>query len=181
MANYECTIRTNYFHVTDEKAYEELMRWISAEDFFDISKTESDGKVLHGFGSYGSMSFYPSAMENDEVKAHISSGHIIYDENGKEVPLDKINEYDVLYDGCGDQIFDRYCQDDNFDYFITKIREILPEDEVFVYMEAGHEKLRCVDGFVLVASVKEVKGISFAEFIEKSTEEMIGRCTSYVY
>ena len=50
MANYNCTIRTNYFHVKDEEKFDELMNRVAAEDLKVFHENE-----MVGFGSYGSI------------------------------------------------------------------------------------------------------------------------------
>lgn len=54
MANYYCTTRTNYFHVTDEQAYAELFAGLQCEDSVeDFSEKLKDGTIIHGFGAHG--------------------------------------------------------------------------------------------------------------------------------
>ena len=55
MANYIATTRTNYFHVTDEDKYSKLLESLDADDFKDFTETEEDGKLIHGFGCYGTI------------------------------------------------------------------------------------------------------------------------------
>lgn len=56
MANYECTVRTNYFHVKDEEAFRKLVERIVSDDrIWLFEENDSDGKKLFGFGSYGSL------------------------------------------------------------------------------------------------------------------------------
>lgn len=56
MANYECTVRTNYFHVKDEEAFRKLVERIVSDDrIWLFEGNDSDGKKLFGFGSYGSL------------------------------------------------------------------------------------------------------------------------------
>lgn len=90
MANYECTVRTNYFRVTDEKRYEELLNGLCAEDnIHDFTKVK-DGVLYHGFGSYGSIDYIDKNEEynfdefleellkilpEDEAFMYFESGH----------------------------------------------------------------------------------------------------------
>ena len=179
MANYECTIRTNYFRVTDEEAYKKLINWISAEDFYELKSVDGE-RQLHGFGIYGSASYYVPASENAVVKKYVEDNEDLYDENSNVVPVDEYDNTDALYNKEGIMVYDNH-EDDNFDYFLTKLQEILPDDEVFVYMEAGHEKLRYVTGFALVATNKEIRTVNLESFVDDTTNELIGRTTSYVY
>lgn len=45
----------------------------------------------------------------------------------------------------------------NFDYFLDELQKILPDDEVFIYTESGHEKLRYITGYSIVVTSKEIK------------------------
>ncbi len=103
MANYECTVRTNYFRVTDEERYQELFGSLySGCDIEDFTKTAEDGTLYHGFGAYDCIGV----------------------------------------DG------------EDLDDFYEEIQKILPEDEAFILVEAGHEKLRYVVGYVIVVTKK---------------------------
>ena len=56
MANYECTVRTNYFHVKDEEAIRKLVEGIVSEYGIELfEKNDPEGEKLFGFGSYGSL------------------------------------------------------------------------------------------------------------------------------
>lgn len=55
MANYNCAYRTNYYHVTNETLYKEILAGISSEDFETFQKLEPDGRILYGFGGFGDM------------------------------------------------------------------------------------------------------------------------------
>lgn len=68
MANYESVTRTNYFRVTDEKRYEELYNRLRgyADQIYPFDKKTEDGTILHGFGSYGEIEYYPPELENEE-------------------------------------------------------------------------------------------------------------------
>ena len=57
MANYCCTIRTNYFHVKNEKAFRDLMsRAYGSEDNIELwEEKDNDGETVFGFGVYGGI------------------------------------------------------------------------------------------------------------------------------
>ena len=57
MANYECAVRTNYFHVKDEIAFKEFMgKVVCTEDDLDIFESSDEkGEMIYGFGCYGSI------------------------------------------------------------------------------------------------------------------------------
>ena len=65
MANYCCTSRTNYFTVTDEEKYKELFSNLISEDNIEDFTTETDGKISHGFGSYGVIDYCPDEDEDE--------------------------------------------------------------------------------------------------------------------
>lgn len=63
MANYNCTIRTNYFHVKDNDKFEEFMTHVYGEDLKIFDMVDSNGNKLYGFGCYGGISGY---FDNEE-------------------------------------------------------------------------------------------------------------------
>jgi hypothetical protein len=66
MANYNAVIRTNYFSVTDEKKYREIINSCSVEEEIHVfEEISSDGKKLFGFGCFGSI-FGMSAIDGDD-------------------------------------------------------------------------------------------------------------------
>lgn len=58
MANYYCTVRTNYFHVKDDEAFRALMnRVYGCEDSVELwEEKDKDGRAVFGFGVYGGIS-----------------------------------------------------------------------------------------------------------------------------
>jgi hypothetical protein len=78
MANYCCTIRTNYFHVKDEDKFRDLMgRVYGCEDSVELwEEKDSDGKTVFGFGVYGGISGLRNAQEDEDDDIDESS----YDE-----------------------------------------------------------------------------------------------------
>ena len=168
MANYYGTGRTNYFHVTDEKRFEQLTTGLSAE-WVDIQPHDKD-KTLHVILCDNGLSWYPPPSMSDIVEEHSE----FYDENGKKIDKTEIDNYKELFDKDGDCIYDRFDQDEDFDKFIEEIVKILPEDECFVYMESGHEKHRYIVGYAIVASHKGTKYMDLDKFIRESVAEMLG-------
>ena len=93
MANYIATSRTNYFTVTDEEQYKKLFCNLTAEsNIEDFTKTDLDGKIVHGFGAYDSIGYIdPDTEENDfeiflqELQKILPEGEaFIYLESGHE-------------------------------------------------------------------------------------------------
>ena len=67
MANYCCTIRTNYFHVKDEEKFRKLMeRAYGCEDSIDLwEEKDEEGKIVFGFGCYGGIAGIRNALEDE--------------------------------------------------------------------------------------------------------------------
>ena len=67
MANFIGTARTNYFHVTDEEKYKYLFNGLvgSDDEIISFDETDKNGKILHGFGSYGSIYWSPSKADGN--------------------------------------------------------------------------------------------------------------------
>ncbi len=78
MANYLCSVRTNYFRVKDEEAFREFMgRVYGSEDNIDLwEETDDAGRKLFGFGCYGGISGVIAAKEDEDEDADETS----YDE-----------------------------------------------------------------------------------------------------
>ena len=78
MANYCCTVRTNYFHVKDEGKFRELMsRVCGCEDRVELwEKIDPDGKSVFGFGVYGGIAGLRNAQDEEDCDIDESS----YDE-----------------------------------------------------------------------------------------------------
>lgn len=77
MANYNCTIRTNYFRVKDEDKFRELMsRVCGCEDSVELWEETKDSNTVFGFGVYGGISGVTNAKEDSEEDCDESS----YDE-----------------------------------------------------------------------------------------------------
>lgn len=123
MANYEAVSRTNYFRVTDEEKYNELFKNLVGleSEICDFTFTkEEKGITLHGFGSYGPISYRVPNSNTDE-------------------------DYDD--------------EDYDFDQFLAELQAILPENEAFIYMEAGNEKLRYITGFSVVVTKNDIASV----------------------
>lgn len=101
-------------------------------------------------------------------------------------------ENGIIYHGFGtygsiDWITPETREDDDpeydFDMFINKLREILPDDECFVYIEAGNEKLRYITGLAIVATKNEVRSFDLDGYIDQTVKDMLGpdAKTTYVY
>lgn len=76
MANYECVIRTNYFHVKDQNRFHALMEVVTAGNLEFWEKKDGNGSSVFAFGSYGSVYGIPHLMDGGEYGADEES----YDE-----------------------------------------------------------------------------------------------------
>lgn len=78
MANYCCTIRTNYFHVKDEGKFRDLMDMVyGCEDSIELwEERDANGNTVFGFGTYGGISGICKAGEDECDDCDFSS----YDE-----------------------------------------------------------------------------------------------------
>ncbi|MCM1232411.1 MAG: hypothetical protein NC489_20000 [Ruminococcus flavefaciens] len=58
MANYESTVRTNYFHVKDAEKFRAVMRRVYGyEDTVELwEEKDKAGRIVFGFGAYGGIS-----------------------------------------------------------------------------------------------------------------------------
>lgn len=85
MANYCCTIRTNYFHVKDEEKFRALMdRAYGCEDSIELwKKRDANGNTVFGFGVYGGISGLRSAGADEDDD---------YDESSYDEFLDGLQE-----------------------------------------------------------------------------------------
>lgn len=67
MANYCCTIRTNYFHVKDEAEFRSLMEQVyGSEDSIEVwEKPDNGGSTMFGFGCYGGIAGIRDTDDDD--------------------------------------------------------------------------------------------------------------------
>ena len=89
----------------------------------------------------------------------------------------KIDENGSVWHGFGGSSFFWDDPDDmlegGFDTFIEEVQKILPEDQAFVYMESGHEKLRYVTGLAIVATATDFRYVDICGFAEKAARELL--------
>lgn len=76
MANYECVIRTNYFHVKDPERFRTLLDVVSAGNLEFWEKKDENGFPVFAFGSYGTVYGIPHLMNGWKYRADEES----YDE-----------------------------------------------------------------------------------------------------
>lgn len=61
-----------------------------------------------------------------------------------------------------------------FDIFVEEIQKILPEDEAFIYMEAGSQDIATVCGNSIVVTKKAIECINLSDFAIKSARRLLG-------
>ena len=64
--------------------------------------------------------------------------------------------------------------DTGMDSFFEELKEILPDDEAFIYTEVGNEKLRYVVGYSAVVTNKEVKYLDLTNLAIDTASKMLG-------
>lgn len=83
----------------------------------------------------------------------------------------------ILYHGFGAFGSVDYLTDDgegyNFDLFLSELQKILPEDEAFIYMESGAEKLRYITGFSIVVTRNEIKNVNIISDALRLAKQML--------
>ena len=170
--NYYATARTNYFHVTDEAKFKQLMAGLSAEGGCHSVKDDND-PTMYAILFDGSASFYRPASLVPEFMETIE-GKTVYDDKQTPIPIDEIDSHNCLYDEEGECIFDRWADDDEFDFFLEEIVKIIPENECFVYMESGYEGHRYVVGYAVVATKNGTKHMNLSSFVDNAVKELLG-------
>lgn len=78
MANYEATVRSNYFHVTDEEKFQEIFEQIQKKNFGIDLLTGPDH--TYGFGSYSDVNMddileLQDMIPDDDCIIVMESGH----------------------------------------------------------------------------------------------------------
>ena len=91
MATYTCTIRTNYFRVTDEDQYQKLAKSLWGEERIQLfTKKLDDGTILHGFGSYCNIEYLPADANTDEDDDELCDIEEFYKELQKILPDNEV-------------------------------------------------------------------------------------------
>lgn len=66
-----------------------------------------------------------------------------------------------------------YIEECNFDLFLSELQKILPEDEAFIYMESGAEKLCYITGFSIVVTRNEIKNVNIISDALRIAKQML--------
>ena len=117
-------------------------------------------------------------LENDEK--FYDRNHNLIPETGKT-----LNDYELIFNEENEIVYDidDAYQDDSFDRFLDELQKLLPDDDCFVYMESGHEKLRYITGYALVMTSTTRKEMSLDTFINNTVKNLFGEnfTTQYCY
>lgn len=149
MANYECVLRSNYFHVKDEESFRSFMNTVSGEDLhLWEEKDENDGSTLFGFGCYGSI-YGVTGYEDDEE----------YEEEDEDIEYEE-NEDDED-------------EENHYTLFLKGLQEHVAVNDAVIICEAGNEKLRYVTGFATVITSGGIETISIDELAIAKAREML--------
>lgn len=72
MANYNCVIRTNYFHVKDETAFQNMMETVRGrKDRIKLFEAKDEsGSTVFGFGVYGGITGICNTSDEDTDDAY---------------------------------------------------------------------------------------------------------------
>ena len=78
--------------------------------------------------------------------------------------------------GCyGDvEYYNKETDEYEFDSWLEKVQEILPDDEAFIMESIGYEKLRYVVGWVVVVTRKEIASMNCDTWAKKKAKELLG-------
>lgn len=198
MANYNGMVRTNYFQVTDEERYQELLNGLTAEDDIHTwDKSNENGDLWHGFGSYSPLEYGGSFKTVKEVMSeieHPESVDFALDEDiddslewgSVKILANQISEeeqeshyvYHIRNFEDGKTIL--YISEYPHDYltvdmntFYEELQKILPESEAFILQEVGNEKLRYLVGAVTIVTKDEIKCLSIDEIAREEAKKML--------
>ena len=147
MADYYSKTRTNYFSVTDEEKFRQIINKCSAsDDIVVFDDVQSDGSVKFGFLCHGNIQGLPEITDED---GSVST----------EIPDDE--EYD----------------DDDFEYshdaFCEALQRILPEGEAIIITEVGYEAMRYLAGSCSVITNSDYRYVDLSDEAIKLTRNML--------
>lgn len=145
MANYDCTIVSNYFRVKDEEAYQKWLSCLSSEYIEDFSYTDREtGELYHGFGSYGSLWFcYDKYRELNRIIDCRNTSNAFSD-------MDDIDEIDY-----------------------EMLKKMIDQRDVAIIKEVGNEKMRYVVGAVVVISNEEARYMDIESWADEAAKDML--------
>lgn len=186
MANYESCYRTNYYHVTDEEKYSELMKGIYAEDIEDFCRPLSKIPFIKYAMDNGNNLFVKNE-KNEFIQVESTE---VLDCHYEVYSKDDNDDYILLaangdakgfkhgFGGYGSIEWYENPEDEeseaDFHEFLIRLQTLLLEDECFIFEEAGNEKLRYVGGYVVVVTHDDIKEMSLGGWAQETARKMLG-------
>lgn len=89
-------------------------------------------------------------------------------------------ENGIIYHGFGAEgSIDYYLEPDeedaepSFDLFTENLQKILPEDEAFILIETGHEKLRYLTGFAIVVTKTKITSCELENWAHNTAFDIV--------
>lgn len=115
----------------------------------------------------------------DEEKWNELFSNLIGDEDGVKDFSEERNG--IKYHGfgcCGSVDFivsspDAEYLEYDFDFFLSELQKILPEDEAFIYTEVGHQKLCYLTGYAIVVTKDKSETIDINDASIKLARKML--------
>lgn len=197
MADYLSYYRTNYFHVTDEDAYQKLMKGVRAEDYSDFCEPLSkDVRINYMFENNFPVFCCDETGNFIQVSAEtVDNYHVAYKKESRsgfdtytKIASDG-DEKGLLHGFGGTGIFEWVDPDlpenedgdfaeSDIDEFYHRLQKLLPDNECFIYQEIGHEKLRYLVGYGVVVTKNDIKSTNISDWCAKTAKEILGNnCT----
>ena len=117
-------------------------------------------------------------LETETIKNMLENDEKFYDMNHNLIPETgkTLNDYELIFNEENEIVYDidDAYQDDSFDRFLNELQKLLPDNDCFVYMESGHEKLRYITGYALVMTSTTCKEMSLDTFINNTVKNLFG-------
>jgi hypothetical protein len=144
MADYYKKVRTNYFSVTDEDKFRQLMSLCAGdENSVEVftSKSADGNDVRFGFGCRGSIL-------------------------GLLAPYDNAEPEDLDYETCDDE--------HDMDLFYKFLQKLVAKDDAVIITEVGSEKLCYLFGISAVITNSEIRVVSLQDIAIAEARAMLG-------
>jgi len=146
MANSYSKCRTNYFSVTDEARFREIISNCSGEEVCVLIQSEKDKSK---FGFYCSCNF--SGLMEAEDKEMCES-------------CDDKTCYDCI----------NMDSDGALDYLYEELQKILPAGEAVIITEIGSEAMRYLSADCIIITKDEIRGLVLSDLALSAAREMLG-------
>lgn len=147
MANCYGNTRTNYFKVTDEKKFEQIINSVACcEDTLEVWSKTVDGTKEYAFGT------------NDSIQGICECEH-----------CEAVEKNEVKYDAdlCeGLYSYDKMCE---------LLQSVVHPEDAIIIVETAHEKLRYVGASSTVITSKEIKYIDLWQESMEAVKNMLDK------